>query len=107
MKFLSTLLALVILALGHAPSVFAAGPEQLQLPGKLGTVVFEHLRHQQRTSCITCHHKGQEAGACRDCHGLLAEAPGARDAFHRLCKGCHLQRTGPTGCNDCHTQNKP
>ncbi len=84
-------------------SSLASTPEMIVLKSKLGNITFPHLRHEQMSSnCETCHHMGVAAGGCSHCHNNNPEAPKAKDAYHRLCKGCHAEKRGPSGCGDCH-----
>jgi len=102
-RFITILLAVTFLASGALIAFADNGPAEVKLEASMGTVTFQHQAHQARVAdCTTCHHKGVEAGACTSCHGVKAEAPKAKDAFHKLCKGCHADKGGPTGCKDCH-----
>lgn len=96
-------LAFGILAAG-AMVAFAAGPETVVLPARMGDVTFPHAAHQKMVDgCKTCHHAGMKTPKCRDCHGdTKGEAPKAKDAFHKLCKSCHKENDGPTNCKGCH-----
>lgn len=100
-NYLPLLLGLCLLLLPL--SSFAATPEQVVIHSKMGDVTFPHRKHEGRaTNCETCHHMGVEAGNCSKCHLSDPEAPKPKDAYHRLCKGCHAEKRGPSGCKDCH-----
>lgn len=101
-KILSLTLGLSILLWLPLASL-AATPDTVVMKSKLGDITFPHLRHERLVSnCETCHHMGVAAGSCITCHNQNPEAPKAKDAFHRLCKGCHADKKGPSGCKDCH-----
>ncbi len=102
-KFRSWALALGLLTILTPSPLLAAPPVEVVLKSKLGNVTFPHQRHEKIVSnCETCHHMGVAAGGCIKCHSTHPEAPKAKDAFHRLCKGCHAEKKGPSGCKDCH-----
>lgn len=98
---------LVVLAFVAATAMFAVannGPTEVKIDTKMGTVTFQHAKHQERVSdCKTCHHNGVEAGACRSCHDGT-KAPKAKTVFHKLCKDCHKKQNGPTKCKECHVK---
>lgn len=99
---LPLLLGLCLLTLLPLSSL-AAPPVSVVLKSKLGDVTFPHQRHERIVSnCETCHHMGVEAGGCSACHLSNPEAPKPKEAYHRLCKGCHAEKRGPSGCKDCH-----
>lgn len=101
-NILPLLLGLCLLTLLPLSSL-AATPVSVVLKSKLGDVTFPHQRHERIASnCETCHHMGVEAGGCSACHLSNPEAPKPKDAYHRLCKGCHAEKRGPSGCKDCH-----
>lgn len=74
--------------------------------------------------CLPCHAKSgpSDEVACRDCHAANRysaevvhriagngeryhiDQPGLKGAYHRLCRGCHADEGGPTGCTDCHAR---
>jgi len=89
-------------------SVIAAdnkGPAVVKLEASMGTVAFEHAKHQERVAdCVTCHHAGVEAGVCSSCHDEKPEVPKAKEVFHKLCKDCHKKESGPTKCKACHVK---
>lgn len=68
------------------------GAETITLKSNVGTVSFNHWKHQTTTNCAACH----------------LGTPGAmqnfgRDFAHKTCKGCHSERNlGPTNCKGCH-----
>ncbi len=104
MKKLVILLT-VVAFVSMAAISFAAdkGPAQMKFEAKMGTVSFDHAKHQERTDCATCHHSG-EYKACDSCHDGTA-APKAKDAFHKNCKDCHKEKQqGPTKCKECHVK---
>lgn len=102
LKLLPLAMGLTILLLIPLSSL-AAPPETVVIKSKLGNVTFPHQRHERiAANCETCHHMGVAAGSCITCHNQNPEAPKAKDAFHRLCKGCHADKRGPSGCKDCH-----
>jgi len=91
-KIVITLLVLV----AFAGSVFAAGPEVIELKASMGKVTFPHKMHQEMLKdCKKCHAKGP---------GKIAEL--GKDWAHKTCKGCHAEgfngKKGPTACKDCH-----
>jgi opacity protein-like surface antigen len=61
------------------------------MQAKNGNVTFNHAAHNARLECKVCHPGGK---------------PGKIDinkaTAHRLCKGCHESKQGPTKCGDCH-----
>jgi len=102
-RFIAVLAAVALLAIG-ATFVTAAGPDTITLEGgKMGQITFPHSAHQERVdNCTTCHHNGLKEPKCTSCHGVEEDAPKAKDAFHKVCKDCHKDQGGPTGCRDCH-----
>lgn len=90
----------------------------------LGTLrpaaVFKHDEHNEKAElddCARCHHvyengvlaEGEDSVGtpCADCHGLEANGsqPGLRTAYHKMCKGCHADRSaGPVACGECHVK---
>lgn len=78
------------------------GPPEVTYSPKMGTVTFDHTKHQSTVDCATCHHTGEYI-SCKSCHGVKSEAPKAKNAFHKQCKNCHKeQKVGPTKCKECH-----
>ena len=97
------LFVLLLVAFAATAAFAVEGPPQVKFDTKMGTVTFDHAAHQTRVAdCQTCHHKGVDAGTCKSCHGVDPAAPKLKDAFHTMCKGCHQDKGGPTGCKDCH-----
>ena len=92
--------SMVVTGIGRAQT----GPGEVLIPAGPGEIRFSHTLHQARATCGICHHQGTEAGPCRGCHGPRPEIPSAPDAFHRLCRGCHKLKGGPTTCNGCHSR---
>ena len=81
------------------------GPDEIVLPAKEGSVAFSHHFHQNLAECKSCHMDGLTPGKIlRSTHASNEELP-ANAAFHRLCKGCHKQQTGPTKCRGCHMKS--
>ncbi|WP_321371429.1 cytochrome c3 family protein [uncultured Desulfuromusa sp.] len=104
MKKLLTLLTATIFAsiLTTAAIAETKGPNEVQYTPKMGTVTFNHVEHQGRADCATCHHTGDYA-QCKSCHGIDKNAPKSKDAFHNLCKDCHKEmKKGPAKCKECH-----
>ncbi|MBW6508610.1 MAG: cytochrome c family protein [Desulfuromonadales bacterium] len=96
MKKLFALLIAVSLVSAVATLVIADSnaPAEIQYPTKLGTITFNHLSHESRTDCASCHSAVQ---------GI--EDKQRKDAFHGLCISCHKeQQQGPTSCKDCHVK---
>lgn len=88
-----------------ASQAFAEVPAEVKFTaGKMGEVTFNHTKHQEFGTCAACHHKGVEAGSCRSCHGPDAAIPDMKKASHDLCKNCHKEQKGPTGCKECHVK---
>ncbi len=104
MKKMLVLLAIVALV---ATTAFVAvadnGPASIKLDVKMGAVTLDHVKHQGLTECATCHHTGDYAG-CKTCHDAKPEAPKAKKAYHKLCKDCHKEQSGPTKCKECHVK---
>ena len=104
MKKMLLLLVVAAFVIGSALAVVAAdAPATVKLDAKMGTVTLDHAKHSGMTDCATCHHKGVEAGACSTCHDGT-KAPAAKDVFHKVCKDCHKEKNGPTGCKGCHVK---
>ena len=96
-------LLLGLLTMSGPPPLQAATPVDVVIKSKLGNVTFPHRVHEKIVAnCETCHHMGVAAGGCIRCHNTHPDAPRAKDALHRLCKGCHAEKKGPSGCKDCH-----
>lgn len=99
---------LVVMGFVATTAMFAVannGPAEVKLEAKMGTVTFQHAKHQERVAdCKACHHAGVEAGKCNSCHDAKADAPKAKDAFHKLCKDCHTKQGRPTKCKECHVK---
>ena len=96
-------LACGILCAGSLAAL-AAGPKTVVLPARMGDVTFPHAAHQKMVDdCKTCHHMSLAKPKCTNCHGdKKGDAPKAKDVFHKLCKSCHKESGGPTGCKGCH-----
>ncbi|SEA14019.1 Class III cytochrome C family protein [Desulfuromusa kysingii] len=78
------------------------GPDEIKFTPKFGTVTFNHVAHQGRADCATCHHTGDYT-QCKSCHGVDENAPKSKVAFHNLCKDCHKEsQKGPNKCKECH-----
>lgn len=97
MKKISAVVAMLAVT-AFAGMAFAGDVIEFAAPKK-GKVTFPHKTHQVALKdCKKCHEKapGKIAGF------------GGQAAGHALCKQCHTdmkaagQKTGPTGCNDCH-----
>lgn len=99
------IIVLTVVAVATAATLVTAqtnGPETIQFTPKMGTVTFDHAKHQTSVDCATCHHT-QDYASCKSCHGVDPAAPKAKNAFHNLCKDCHKQmNSGPTQCKQCH-----
>lgn len=105
--------ALIILAFVLLSTcAWAASPQgspDIIFPGKLGKVYFSHAKHQQtlKIPCLTCHHVGMDIPRCSACHGTKGDVIVIKDAFHKLCRGCHIEKgSGPTECKGCHRKKK-
>ncbi|MDA8160395.1 MAG: cytochrome c3 family protein [Desulfobacteraceae bacterium] len=78
-----------------------------------------------RWNCIKCHANSKEVDtiSCGSCHPrdrfgsqylstldnpelYHKEKPGLKGAYHLNCVGCHQEKGGPTGCEDCHTMSE-
>jgi len=76
---------------------------------------------EQKGSCNTCHAGRPINGKtqCSTCHltnnyeesldtednrtaQYHIDTPALKGSWHLLCRNCHLQEDGPTGCQDCH-----
>ncbi len=92
MKRLLVVMLVAAFAFAGSLSAFAAGPEVIKFPAKMGEVTFPHHHHQETLrSCKPCHEK----------------APGKIEGFgkdwaHKTCKGCHQEKGVPTTCKTCH-----
>ncbi|MCP4626664.1 MAG: cytochrome c3 family protein [bacterium] len=81
------------------------GPDEIVLSANEGSVAFSHHFHQNLTGCKGCHIDGPAQGKIlRSTRASNKDLP-AKEAFHRLCKDCHKQQTGPTKCRGCHTKS--
>lgn len=81
------------------------GPAEIKMPVNMGTVTFDHAKHQGLASdCAICHHTGMDVPKCKDCHDAKPDAPKAKKVFHKLCKDCHKKEAGPTKCKECHVK---
>ncbi|WP_169309216.1 cytochrome c3 family protein [Desulforhopalus sp. IMCC35007] len=75
----------------------------------------------QPGECAPCHsgRASREKNKCSGCHRpdnydnpsetninainrYHIDTPGLKASWHLLCRNCHLQDSGPTGCRDCH-----
>jgi len=79
------------------------GPETITFAhglSKKPTVPLSHRAHQDRASCLDCHHKGvKDDTKCTNCH----KPEEAKTIYHKQCKdGCHREKGAVTGCKDCH-----
>ncbi len=104
MKKMFALLMMLALLMPAGILLAHHGPKDVVFSVRMGDVTFPHGAHQdeQKIDCATCHHTGLETPKCRDCHGVKEGAPKPKDAFHKLCRSCHQDQSGPTGCADCH-----
>jgi Class III cytochrome C family len=107
-RLIVTLLAATIASVSLPPTLaLSAVPPAVKFKaGNMGEVFFNHTEHQNFGTCAACHHKGVEAGACGSCHGKNAAISDMKKASHDLCKTCHRQQRGPTGCFECHIKEK-
>lgn len=81
------------------------GPAEVKMPVSMGTVTFNHAKHQSLAAdCTTCHHSGMDEPKCKNCHDAKPEAPKAKEVFHQLCKDCHKKNNGPSKCKECHVK---
>ncbi len=104
MKKMIVLLSATILVSSIATIVTANtnGPAEIKFTPRMGTVTFNHIKHQSVTECSTCHHT-ESFEQCKSCHGVNENAPKSKDAFHKQCKNCHKEmKQGPTKCKQCH-----
>ena len=83
------IIAAAALTLAFAVSALAA--DTVVYPAKNGNVTFNHKAHSAKLECKLCHGNGAPAKIAID-----------KDAAHKLCKGCHAEKKGPTKCGDCH-----
>lgn len=83
-------------------------PLRLMLQNSGGKVLFTHAGHvsDYADDCETCHHEMGDTYSCSssDCHEKKGdeEKPSRGDAFHKQCKECHEDMSGPTECAGCH-----
>lgn len=86
-------------------AIAADKPASVSYEVKMGTVTFDHTKHEGLTDCATCHHTGDQQ-SCKTCHlDKKGDAPKAKDAFHKSCKDCHKKEgKGPTKCKECHVK---
>ena len=104
MKKLFVLLTAMLVVSSIATVVVATsnGPTEIKYSPKMGEVTFDHLTHQGRADCATCHHTG-DYNQCKSCHGSDNKAPKSKDAYHKLCVNCHKElQKGPSKCKECH-----
>ncbi len=62
---------------------------------KWGNVNFSHRVHVQKAKV-----------ACGECHLSDRNNDMLTKKGHGPCKGCHVERSGPVFCNDCHPRRK-
>lgn len=94
--------------------VLAADPpaDPKKYETKMGTVTFEHKKHEG-LKCEECHHTGEQK-ACSTCHGKeakdkvvkLYDTVHKKDASHS-CLACHTKaadagKKAPKDCKGCH-----
>lgn len=82
---------------------------------KMGTVTFEHKKHEA-LKCEECHHTGEQK-ACSSCHGTEAKDKMVKlyDAIHsktasHSCAACHAKaveagKKAPKDCKGCHIKS--
>lgn len=100
--FMATLTLIIFALAATIVTGQTNGPPEIKYTPKMGSVTFDHAKHQSATECATCHHTGDFA-SCKSCHGVAPEAPKAKVAFHNQCKSCHKElKKGPTKCKECH-----
>ena len=69
------------------------GDQVLVFTNKMGTVSFNHTKHQSAFACGSCHPPFEQK---------YDDAVLIKDAAHQTCKTCHAANNGPTVCKDCH-----
>jgi len=78
------------------------GPETIPFAHgleKKPTVALSHRAHQEKGSCLDCHHEGLKDTKCTNCH----KPEESKTIYHKQCKdGCHRDKGAVTGCKDCH-----